>query len=91
MGALGGGGVVWLLMGVADEDWSPEVNPQRDGASAYWDTAVLAIDPARRAVIGQGRLDTLCQPVAPRLVSCVDELGEVIRILQLGLGEPPRR
>lgn len=87
VGAVAADDVVWLLMAVADEDWSPDVNPARDGASAYWDTAVLAIDAGRREIVARGRLDTLCQPAAPGLVSCVDELGEAVRILRLGIGE----
>ena len=85
VGALPGRDLVWLLMAVADEEWSPEINPARDGASRYFDTAVLAIDPKAPAIIASGKIDALCTAITDSRISCVDEAEEQIRILRLDL------
>lgn len=83
-GVSADGPYVWLTVGVADKDWRPGMSP-RDGVHRLFDTRVIVIDVRTRTVIGQGRLPELCLPVDHRLISCVDELGEEIRIIELNL------
>ncbi|HEX7049730.1 MAG TPA: hypothetical protein VF188_05910 [Longimicrobiales bacterium] len=77
-------GLLWIAIAVADREWAPGLDPD-DGAAKVYDTRILAVDPAERAVIGKVRLDDLCLPVEGRIVSCVDELGEAIRLVTLAI------
>lgn len=79
-------GYVWVLYGVADQDWTPQVGPE-DGIHRMLDTRLLVIDPDRRAIVGQDILDQLCMPMAGRRLSCVDEPGESIRILEMAVAD----
>lgn len=82
-------GLLWLSFGVADSAWTPGTDP-RDNVEKYFDTRVLVINPAKREIVGQLQLDDVCLPVESRLISCVDEMGETIRVVRLQLlpGEP---
>lgn len=77
-------GLLWLTFAAADRDWTPGMDP-REGAGNYFDTRVLAIDPAKRAVVGEVRIDPTCLTVERNLISCVDELGQTIRVVALEL------
>jgi hypothetical protein len=81
-------GILWVSFFVADSDWTPGMDP-RENIEQYADTKVLAVDPEKRAVVGTLQLDPLCMPVEGRLISCVDELGQTIRVVSLTL-EPGR-
>lgn len=84
LGGLGVGprGTLWITFGVADAEWDPEWT-RADGFHARNDTRVLAIDPATRSVVGELRLDELCLPAGGARLSCVDELGLGVRVLEL--------
>jgi hypothetical protein len=77
-------GLLWVSIAVADPAWTRGMDPRED-IEKYYDTRVLAIDPARRMVVGSIRLDPVCMPVEHRLISCVDELGQTIRVVALQL------
>lgn len=79
-------GLLWASFIVADSTWKPGMDP-RDGLEEYWDTRVLAIDPARRAIVGTVQLEPVCLPVAVRLLSCVDEVGQTIRLVAFQLDD----
>lgn len=70
------------VSGPPGSEWTPGTTPAA-GAVGYWDTLVIAIDPAARTVVARGRLDPLCLPIADALISCVDELGETVRVARL--------
>lgn len=78
----GDAGLLWVLIGVPDSDWTPDVD-LADGSDRVFDTRILAIDTAARAVVGELRLDPLCMPITDGHISCVDELGEAVRIIEL--------
>jgi hypothetical protein len=84
---LGAGeqGLLWVPIGVADADWTPDLDDDVDGIRALFDTRVLAIDPATRTVVGETLLDDVCLPAGGSLISCVREGDQVIVIAQLML------
>ena len=75
-------GLLWATFAVADHAWKPGTDP-RDDISKYLDTRVLVIDPGKRAIVGQLQLDSVCLAVEGRLISCVDEMAQTIRIIAL--------
>jgi hypothetical protein len=76
-------GILWVSFGVADRKWKPGLDPREEGVEAVFDTGVLAIDPAKRDIVGAVTLDAICLPVEGNLISCVDEIGQTVRILAL--------
>lgn len=87
--AVDSAGLLWASFAVADRVWAPGIDP-RDDVEKYFDTRILAIDPIKRAVVGEDRLDAVCLPVERRLISCVDEVEQTIRVVALQL-EPRGR
>lgn len=75
-------GTLWIVIGAPDRNWSPSISPD-DGADRWADTVILGIDPAVRTIVVRARLDDLCLPMSHGRVSCVDEMDERIRILEL--------
>ncbi|HEX7050860.1 MAG TPA: hypothetical protein VF188_11700 [Longimicrobiales bacterium] len=82
-------GLIWVSFAVADSAWTPGTDP-RESLEQVFATRVLAIDPEKRAVVGKVQLDPVCMSVERNLISCVDEVGQTIRVIALHL-EPRRR
>ncbi|HEU4631736.1 MAG TPA: hypothetical protein VFS08_18450 [Gemmatimonadaceae bacterium] len=82
-------GLLWVTFGVADSTWTPGLDPQAS-VEQNFDTRVLAIDPAKRAIVGQVQLDRVCLPVQGHVISCVDEVGQTIRLVALRLEQHVR-
>lgn len=78
-------GLLWVLIAVADANWTPELDDDVDGIIAMIDTRVLAINTRARAVIGETLLDEVCLPAGGSLISCVYDFDQVIRVRNLGL------
>jgi hypothetical protein len=76
-------GMLWLSFGVADRRWKPGLDPREEGVEEVFDTRVLAINPAKRAIVGALSFDAICVPFEQNLVSCVDEMGQTIRVVAL--------
>lgn len=87
LGGLGVGqdGTLWIAFGVADRRWSPDWT-RADGFHARLDTRVLGVDPSTRTILGETRLDEICLLAGGALLSCVDELGLGVRVVELGVG-----
>jgi hypothetical protein len=80
-----GRGLLWVLIGVPDADWTPEMRASVDGINAMIDIRVLAIDPDTRTVVGERLLDDVCFPAGGSIISCVNESDQVIRVRELAL------
>ncbi len=85
-GILSENGTVWVLTGVPDSDWHPEMNPREVGVHGWGDTFVFAIDVSTREVVATHRMDRICFPAYSSVISCVDEVGQRIELLRLSLG-----
>lgn len=82
------GGVLWIVMGVADEHWRARPDLDRHAqppVEELFDTLILALSTQDRAIIGARRVDRFCLPVLDALISCANEDEETIDILRLGL------
>lgn len=77
-------GLLWAAFAVADPAWKPGMDP-RDGVERYFDTLVLVIDPVKRAVVGQIRINPICQAMEGGVISCVDEMAQTVGIVALEL------
>lgn len=78
-------GVIWVVVGVADADWTADLDDDVDGIRSMFDTRILAIDSSTRAVVGQTLLDAVCLPAGRSLISCVHVLDQVIAVRRLRL------
>lgn len=79
-----GQGLIWLIAVQPDARWAPDGSLYDDPTPQY-DTFVVAIDVQSRSVVGKARIDDVCMPVDRGFISCVNQLGESIRILRLRL------
>ena len=80
-------GVVWVVVISPDEQWRPGLS-RSSGLNMFFDTLVFAIDAASRTVIGEERFDVVCQAMGRQGLSCVDELGETVRLIGLSVRTP---
>lgn len=85
-GVLAENGIVWVLTGIPDSDWQPELRPGDVAIEDWADTLIFGIDAASREVVATHRLDRVCFPAYGAILSCVDEVGQRITLLELSLG-----
>lgn len=79
-----GQGLIWLIAVQPDGRWSSDGSLYDDPTPQY-DTFVAAIDVQSRSIVGKALIDDVCRPVDRGFISCVNQLGESIRILRLRL------
>lgn len=85
----GPGGIVWIVMSVADAHWKPRpgVNP-REYTDRIFDTLIVAVSTQDRAVVGARRMDRFCMPalsVVGDNIACVNEGAATIDIWRFNL------
>lgn len=79
-----GQGLIWVIAVQPDARWSSDGDLFDDPTPQY-DTFVAAIDVQSRSIVGKGLIDDVCLPADSGLLSCVNQLGESIRIVRLRL------